>query len=98
MEKLANENQVLIDYNDEEDAQVNAAPLQDEKSVTTKYLKWNRYDFYRGHYAGVGGSGFQSFFLKDEIMKAISECGFEHPSEGKIECIVMISSPKSMYS
>ena len=44
MEKLANENQVLIDYNDEEDAQVNAAPLQDEKSVTTKYLYWNRYD------------------------------------------------------
>lgn len=39
-------------------------------------------DFCRGHYAGVGGSGFQSFFLKDEIMKAISECGFEHPSEG----------------
>lgn len=36
----------------------------------------------RGHYAGVGGSGFQSFFLKEEIMKAISECGFEHPSEG----------------
>ena len=63
MEKLTNENQVLIDYNDEEDAQVNPAPLQDEKSVTTKYLEWNRYDFYRGHYAGVGGSGFQSFFL-----------------------------------
>ena len=37
---------------------------------------------HRGHYAGVGGSGFQSFFLKEEIMKAISECGFEHPSEG----------------
>lgn len=53
---------------------------------------------YRGHYAGVGGSGFQSFFLKDEIMKAISECGFEHPSEGKIKCMIMISSTKSMYS
>ena len=32
---------------------------------------------------GVGASGFQSFFLKDELMKSISECGFEHPSEGR---------------
>ncbi len=37
----------------------------------------------RGHYVGVGASGFQSFFLKDELMKSISECGFEHPSEGR---------------
>ena len=27
-------------------------------------------------------SGFKDFYLKDEIMTAISTCGFEHPSEG----------------
>lgn len=37
MDKLENENPVLIDYNEEEDAQVNAAPLQDDKSNATKF-------------------------------------------------------------
>lgn len=53
---------------------------------------------HRGHYAGVGGSGFQSFFLKEEIMKAISECGFEHPSEGIFLFCAYFSSSKPMYS
>ena len=37
----------------------------------------------RGHYAGMNTSGFKDFYLKDAIMKAISYCGFEHPSEGR---------------
>lgn len=36
----------------------------------------------RGHYASISAASFNSFALKEEIMKAISDCGFEHPSEG----------------
>lgn len=46
-------------------------------------------------------TSFKDFFLKEELTKAIADCGFEHPSEGKRrylpgivqqECI-----PKSVY-
>ena len=30
----------------------------------------------------MNSSSFKDFYLKDEILKAISYCGFEHPSEG----------------
>ena len=36
----------------------------------------------RGHYVGVHASGFRDFLLKPEILRAIVDCGFEHPSEG----------------
>ncbi|RYG53743.1 hypothetical protein EON66_08095 [archaeon] len=36
----------------------------------------------RGHYVGVHSSGFRDFMLKNELMRAIVDCGFEHPSEG----------------
>lgn len=97
MDKITNENAVLIDYNEEDDAQVNVVPLQDDKSNANKYILIERLIDRRGHYAGVGGTGFQSFFLKDEIMKAISECGFEHPSEGFSSEFCLICSSESMY-
>lgn len=31
--------------------------------------------------------GFKDLLLKGEIMKCITECGFEHPSEVQQECI-----------
>ena len=31
----------------------------------------------------MSAASFASFALKDEIMKAITDFGFEHPSEGK---------------
>ena len=38
--------------------------------------------FNRG-YVGIHTTAFKDFLLKQELMKAISTCGFEHPSEGK---------------
>ena len=32
-------------------------------------------------YSGVNMTSFKDFMLKDELYKAITECGFEHPSE-----------------
>jgi ATP-dependent RNA helicase UAP56/SUB2 len=41
----------------------------------------------RGSYAGIHSSGFRDFLLKPELLRAISDCGFEHPSEVQQECI-----------
>jgi hypothetical protein len=38
---------------------------------------------YRG-YVGIHSSGFRDFLLKPELLRAIQDCGFEHPSEGKL--------------
>ncbi|CXH93981.1 ATP-dependent RNA helicase UAP56, putative [Plasmodium berghei] len=41
----------------------------------------------RGSYATVHTGGFKDFFLKPELLRAISESGFEHPSEVQQETI-----------
>ena len=33
-------------------------------------------------YEGIHSSGFKDFLLKPELLRAIQDCGFEHPSEG----------------
>jgi len=68
-----NENE-LLDYEEEEEAQVDAAGTPAKKDV-------------KGSYVSVHSSGFRDFLLKPEILKAIVDCGFEHPSEVQHECI-----------
>ena len=41
----------------------------------------------RGHYVGIHASGFRDFILKPECLRAVIDCGFEHPSEVQHECI-----------
>lgn len=36
----------------------------------------------KGSYVGVHSTGFRDFLLRPELMRAITDCGFEHPSEG----------------
>ena len=38
----------------------------------------------RDQYVGLHGSGFRDFMLKPEIMRAIVDCAFEHPSTGAV--------------
>lgn len=42
---------------------------------------------FRGHYVGIHASGFKDFILKPECLRAVVDCGFEHPSEVQHECI-----------
>lgn len=35
-----------------------------------------------GTYVGIHSTGFRDFLLKGELLRAITDCGFEHPSEG----------------
>lgn len=44
-------------------------------------------DVKKGSYAGIHSSGFRDFLLKPEILHAVADAGFEHPSEVQQECI-----------
>lgn len=41
----------------------------------------------KGSYAGIHATGFKDFLLKPELLRAIVDCGFEHPSEVQQVCI-----------
>lgn len=41
----------------------------------------------KGTYVSIHSSGFKDFLLKPELLRAIMDCGFEHPSEVQHECI-----------
>eukprot|EP00164_Ancoracysta_twista_P002916 GFYU01003881.1.p1 GENE.GFYU01003881.1~~GFYU01003881.1.p1 ORF type:complete len:438 (+),score=185.96 GFYU01003881.1:40-1314(+) len=62
----------LVDYEEVEDT---------ENLETTKEAKKG------STYVGIHSSGFRDFLLKPELLRAIVDCGFEHPSEVQHECI-----------
>merc|ERR1719214_423938 len=41
----------------------------------------------KGSYVAIHSSGVRDFLLKPELLRAIVDCGFEHPSEVQHECI-----------
>jgi len=76
----ADVNEDLLDYEEEEnaeqtgDAVKNGTDLKKEGAV-------------KGNYVSIHSSGFRDFLLKPEVLRAIVDCGFEHPSEVQHECI-----------
>ena len=72
----------LIDYSDEE--------IQPTEVPSTSGAAANKGDLTagdaagdkKGSYVGIHSTGFRDFLLKDELVRAITDCGFEHPSEG----------------
>ena len=72
----------LLDYIDEEQENQNGAKLESDKK-----------DVKGGTYVSIHSSGFKDFLLKPELLRAIMDCGFEHPSEGrKIICKIKFSN------
>lgn len=75
----------LIDYSDEElqtndnagadAATTNGAKADGLAAPATADKK--------GSYVGMNTAGFRDFLLKPELLKAITDCGFEHPSDGQ---------------
>ncbi|MBW0501414.1 hypothetical protein O181_041129 [Austropuccinia psidii MF-1] len=76
----------LIDY-DEDDAGV-APPTNSVTTISNGAgaLPLNGKD-QKGSYVGIHSTGFRDFLLKPELLRAISDLGFEHPSEVQQECI-----------
>lgn len=66
------EEQVLLDYVEE---------AEDTEIAEEAPAKKDR------GYVDVHSSGFRDFLLKAELMKAVGDCGFEHPSPVQHECI-----------
>ncbi|KAF9275678.1 Suppressor of the cold-sensitive snRNP biogenesis mutant brr1-1, partial [Linnemannia elongata] len=73
----------LVDYEEDDDViqSINAVPTaaQPDAAEEAKDKK--------GSYVGVHSTGFRDFLLKPELLRAIVDCGFEHPSEVQQECI-----------
>ena len=45
----------------------------------------------KGTYVSIHSSGFRDFLLKPELLRAIVDCGFEHPSAVQHECIPQVT-------
>jgi superfamily II DNA/RNA helicase len=71
------ENEELLDYEEETTEQTTDLGKKTEKQG--KDIK--------GSYVSIHSSGFKDFLLKPELLRAIMDCGFEHPSEVQHECI-----------
>jgi len=71
---LKNEDE-LVDYEDDE---VETTFEGKENGITDKK---------KGSYVGIHTSAFRDLLLKPEILRAVQESGFEHPSEVQQECI-----------
>ena len=78
----------LIDYSDEElnatetpaagtAATTNGAAKKGDLTVSGKGAEKGK-----GSYVGIHSTGFRDFLLKGELLRAITDCGFEHPLEG----------------
>lgn len=59
----------LVDYEEEEATEADAATAKDAAQNKKGYV-------------GIHATGFKDFLLKPELLRAIQDCGFEHPSEG----------------
>jgi ATP-dependent RNA helicase UAP56/SUB2 len=72
----------LIDYSDEE-IQPTEVPANGNAAATKGGLTaGDAAGDKKGSYVGIHSTGFRDFLLKDELVRAITDCGFEHPSEG----------------
>ena len=63
----------LLDY---EEASDNEAPNESSNAIEQAKKE------VKGTYVSIHSSGFRDFLLKPELLRAIVDCGFEHPSEG----------------
>lgn len=80
----------LIDYSDEE-LQTNEATANVSATAAANGLAQKKGDLTvsggnadkKGSYVGIHSTGFRDFLLKPELLRAITDCGFEHPSEGQ---------------
>jgi len=72
------EEEVLVDF--EEEPEEPAGGEAREKKIKSDIVK-------KGSYSGLHHTGFRDFLLKSELLMAITDCGFEHPSEVQQETI-----------
>lgn len=67
----------LLDYEEDDDKALDASAAAKPADAAAA----------KKGYVGIHSSGFRDFLLKPELLRAIQDCGFEHPSEVQHECI-----------
>ena len=72
------EEEELLDYEEED-----VAPAEAAKAASNKASKASDAAGKKKGYVGMHSTGFRDFLLKPELLRAIVDCGFEHPSEGE---------------
>ncbi|KAJ3348023.1 Suppressor of the cold-sensitive snRNP biogenesis mutant brr1-1 [Entophlyctis luteolus] len=82
---MSNENDDLIDYEEEDELQ--QVQTTAASAVSAKGAQADGKEVKKGSYVGVHATGFRDFLLKPELLRAIADCGFEHPSEVQQEAI-----------
>jgi len=65
----------------------NLAEYDSEEETTREAPEAKTAEKSKDTYVAIHSSGFREFLLKPELIRAISDCGFEHPSEVQHECI-----------
>ena len=83
----------LIDYEEDEVLQTPAKITKE--TAATKDATASK-DSKKGTYVGIHSTGFRDFLLKPELLRAIVDCGFEHPSEGTYKFLSSFSLSLSM--
>ncbi|KAI6224360.1 RNA helicase [Aphelenchoides fujianensis] len=73
------EDDQLLDYDEEQDNAEQVEQPENGGAGDNKKMK--------GHYASIHSSGFRDLMLRPELLRAVIDCGFEHPSEVQHECI-----------
>ena len=71
------EEDFIPDYEETSDTEVAQEEATDAQTVEKKKKD------VKGTYVSIHSSGFRDFLLKPELLRAIVDCGFEHPSEGR---------------
>lgn len=96
---MADEENELLDYDEEQqDEPTPAGQEEKKKDVKVCPINWFNNDksnfliyfcnnYHQGSYVSIHSSGFRDFLLKPELLRAIVDCGFEHPSQVQNECI-----------
>jgi hypothetical protein len=74
----------LLDYSDSEDVNQQQVPVSTDAAAVDGAADANGAEETdkKGSYVSIHTSGFRDFLLKSELVRAIADCGFEHPSEG----------------
>jgi len=80
---MADTEQDLLDYEEDEEQTGNAAE-------TTIGSNNNAIETKKGGYVSIHSSGFRDFLLKPELLRAIIDCGFEHPRYISLKFILLI--------
>lgn len=80
MTDVVPEDDFIPDYEETSD---NEATVEEAAALSEPVTKKD----VKGTYVSIHSSGFRDFLLKPELLRAIVDCGFEHPSEVQHECI-----------